>query len=142
MPLITLNTFVIVVIDTVLLFGALFASYYLRFNFYIPEDIYAQFFRLAPVLVLVKIILFYFFNLYRGMWRYTSTKDLINVIKASMLSVLVIAALLLFTNNLAGFPRSVFIIDGVLTIIFVAGARISIRLFFELGAEGKEVLIF
>ena len=140
MPLISLNTFIIVVIDTVLLFTALFASYYLRFNFYIPEDIYAQFFRLAPVLVLVKIVVFYFFNLYRGMWRYTSTRDLINVIKASMLSVLVIAALLLFTNNLAGFPRSVFIIDGVLTIIFVAGARISIRLFFELGAEGKRSL--
>ena len=140
MPLITLNTFIIVAIDTVLLFAALFSSYYLRFNFHIPEDIYNQFFRLAPVLVLVKIVVFYFFNLYRGMWRYTSTRDLINVIKATLLSVLVMAALLMFTSNLTGFPRSVFIIDGVLTIIFIAGARISIRLFFELGTEGKRSL--
>ena len=137
MPLISLNTFIVVAIDSLLLVATLFLSYFLRFNFHPPDDIYGQLYRLAPIVVLVKIVVFYFFNLYRGMWRYTSTRDLFNVIKGSILSVLVIAALLLFTNNLSGFPRSVLVIDGVLTIILIAGSRISIRLFFELGAEGK-----
>ena len=137
MPLINLNTLIVVVSDLLLLAAALFASYYLRFNFDIPDNTFAQLVRLAPVLVLIKIVVFYFFNLYRGMWRYTSTKDLFNIVKASIFNILFIAALLLFTNNLAGFPRSVFIIDGALTIILIAGSRISIRLFFELGSEGK-----
>lgn len=91
--------------------------------------------RLLPVVILIKIVIFYFFHGYRGMWRYTSLNDLFNIIKASVFSSLVIVFLIMFSHGFAGFSRSVFVIDGVVTILFVSGSRIGLRLYFEMMSE-------
>ncbi len=138
MPLIHINTLFIILSDMVLLACALAASYCLRFNFSLSNEILNQFIHLAPSLILIKIVIFYYFNLYRGMWRYTSTRDLINIVKACIFSSVLIPMLLLFTSNLGDFPRSVFIIDAALTVVLISGTRVGIRLFFELGGSSKK----
>ena len=65
------------------------------------------------------------------MWRYTSIADLLNVIKATIVSTLLILAFILFKSAFIGYSRSVFLIDFLLTILFIAGFRISVRLFFD-----------
>jgi FlaA1/EpsC-like NDP-sugar epimerase len=62
------------------------------------------------------------------MWRYTSLFDLFNVLKATTTSSGIIILVILFVYRFQGFPRSVFILDWILTSIFVAGVRITIRL--------------
>ncbi len=72
------------------------------------------------------------------MWRYTSISDLFNIIKASTISSFLIISLILFMTRFEGFSRSVFIIDWCLTVLFVTGHRIAIRLYYEqLSGDGS-----
>ena len=125
------NLIILVCIDTILLSAAWYSAFFLRFNFEIPVDSSGLLVRLLPVIILIKIITFYFFNVYRGMWRYTSLIDLFNIIKASILSTLTIIFLVIFSHSFGGFARSVLLIDGMFTILFISGSRIGLRLYFE-----------
>jgi FlaA1/EpsC-like NDP-sugar epimerase len=71
------------------------------------------------------------------MWRYTSTADLLNIIKAATVSSLIIIAGVILTTRFVGFSRSIFIIDWCFTILFIAGCRLGIRLFFDLLKEDE-----
>jgi len=134
-----LNFFIVLGIDIVLVSCAWYFSHLLRFNFNIPPDSAAVMARLIPIVLLVKILTFYMFDLYRGMWRYTSLNDLINMIKAASVGSLLIVALVLFTHGFTGFSRATFIIDWILTIFFIAGYRGGIRLFFWIGGKDPSV---
>lgn len=114
--------------DIVLLIAAYVLSYLLRFEFTLSTldlDILKK--SVFPI-VACKIIFFYWFKLYRGMWRYTSISDLINIIKATLVSSATIIAGILILFRFQGFPRSIFIIDAVLTLIFISGFRLVVRL--------------
>ncbi len=75
-------------------------------------------------------MIFYYFGLYKGMWRYTSIKDLENIIKASFISSACIIVFILSIHRFIGYPRSVFFIDCLLTIFLISGVRVGIRLIF------------
>jgi len=126
---------IIVCIDVVLLAASWYTAFLLRYNFDLPQDSSAMVVRLLPVVILIKIIAFYFFNVYRGMWRYTSLIDLSNIIKASVLSTLVIISLIIFSHSFTGFARAILVIDGVVTILFISGSRVCLRLYFEMMSE-------
>ena len=129
------NFLFILVADVILLSAAWYGAYLLRFNFVIPTETRGLLIRVLPMIVIIKIIIFYFFNLYRGMWRYTCIRDFLDILKATTVSSLSIVALILFTHRFAGFARSIFVIDWVLTVFFISGYRLSIRLFFWLGLK-------
>ncbi|MFC1882179.1 polysaccharide biosynthesis protein [Thermodesulfobacteriota bacterium] len=95
---------------------------------------------MLPFVLITKIVSFYLFDLYRGMWRYTSIADLLNVIKASTLSTLLIISFILFRYRFLGFPRSVFLIDWCFTVLFVSGLRLAVRIFFETISENRSWL--
>jgi FlaA1/EpsC-like NDP-sugar epimerase len=75
-----------------------------------------------------KILLFFKFNLYRGMWRYTGINDLINLIKSVFVGSTVIILAILYLHRFEGYPRSVFAIDAFLTLFLIGGIRLLIRL--------------
>jgi len=122
------NFFIVLAVDAFLLAASWYFAHSLRFNFAIPPNHYAVMIRLLPVAVCVKIIIFFFFDLYRGMWRYTSLSDVLNIGKAATISCLGLIALITFTHGFAGHSRSTFVIDWVLTILLISGYRAGIRL--------------
>jgi len=136
------NFITILIVDALLVATSWYTAYLLRFNFEIPEESKVVLTRMLPMVVVIKIITFYFFNLYRGMWRYTSIRDFFDIIKATSASSLLIVALILFTHRFAGFARSTFVIDWVLTIFFISGYRLGIRLFFWLGLRDYSARLF
>ena len=123
------NLYVIIVSDIVLLIVALIAAYMIRFDFIIPKRYLPMLAVLLPQVLIIKIAIFYYFGLYRGMWRYTSIADLFNIIKASSLSFLIIISTILLSTRFIGASRSIFIIDWCLTILFISFFRLSIRIF-------------
>ena len=131
------NFILILLTDIVFLVAALYFSFLVRFDFEIPTDYSALFKRILPFVLIPKIFCFYFFDLYRGMWRYTSIADLFNIIKASTFSTLLIISFILLRYRFVGFPRSVFLIDLCLTVLFISGLRLSVRLFFEYVSNDK-----
>jgi len=136
------NFLIVFFADAILLTGSLFLAYLIRFDLHLPHSHLALLYQLLPIILIVKIGCFYFFDLYRGMWRYTSIADLLNVIKASSVSSLIIIFLILFTHSrFIGFPRSVFIMDWCFTILLISGYRLCIRLYFERISNGNTSFI-
>ena len=125
------NLFIIVIADILLIAASITGAYLIRFEFVIPSVYLLTLYKILPWLVAVKLLSFYIFSLYRGMWRYTSILDLLNIIKAASLSSMVFIVFILFKTRFTGFSRSIFIIDWALTILLISGFRISVRLFFE-----------
>ncbi|SLM30002.1 CapD2 [Desulfamplus magnetovallimortis] len=134
------NFYLIVLADVVLITCALFAAYFVKFDFVVPDYMMGGFNILVPLMLLVKLPVFYFSDLYRGMWRYTSIPDLVNIVKASTVSTLVLTALIIYKYNFEGFSRSVFVIDWAFTIFFVSGFRLFVRFYFEQTANGSSTL--
>jgi FlaA1/EpsC-like NDP-sugar epimerase len=131
------NFLIVLAIDASLVALSWYLANLLRFNFDIPPDSMSAIKRLLPVILGTKMVVFYMFNLYKGMWRYTSIDDLLNIIKASGISSLLVVTVVAFTHGLAGFARSAFVIDWVLTIFLIGGYRIGIRLYFWLGPKDR-----
>ena len=131
------NFLIIFIVDVLLLAAALYDAFLIRFEFSIPPYYLDLFLRMLPYVIVTKIACLYFFDLYRGMWRYTSISDLLNIIKAATASSLLITLFIAFKMRFIGYPRSVFIIDCFLTILFIAGFRLLVRLFFERLAREK-----
>jgi FlaA1/EpsC-like NDP-sugar epimerase len=131
------NFLIVLAVDV---FFAAFSWYFahlLRFNFNIPPDTTAVMSHILPVVLLTKIITFYLFDLYKGMWRYTSIDDVINIIKAGSVGSLMLVALMVFTHRFEGLSRATFIIDWILTLFFIAGYRAGIRVFFWFGVPDR-----
>ena len=124
------NFYVILLADVAMIIASLLLAYSVRFEFRISEREWQGFLHVLPIVLAVKLSAFFLFHLYRGMWRYTSLVDLLNVIKASIASTLFINFAILALYRFQGFSRSVFMIDWALTLISIGGIRLGVRLFF------------
>ena len=125
------NLFIVLLLDIMLLCASFYLAHLIRFDFIKEQWVDISFLRLLPYVLGCKILFFYLFDLYRGMWRYTSLSDLINIIKASVFSTFIIIALVLYLTRFEHISRSVFVIDWCLTVMFIAGLRLFVRLCFE-----------
>jgi FlaA1/EpsC-like NDP-sugar epimerase len=126
------NFWLILSIDTLLLGAAYFLSYFIRFEGEIPPEAILNIKHTIWLTIPFKLIVFFMFNLYRGMWRYTSINDLINLIKATFVSSTIIILAILFLHRFEGYPRSIFVIDAFLTLFLIGGIRLLIRLLIRL----------
>jgi len=125
------NLVIILLLDVLVISASYYLAYLVRFDFGFNPSLYSIFFKTLPLVVMVKIGAFYFCNLYRGMWRFTSIRDVLNIVKAAVISSCLIVGTLLLYNRFNGFSRSVFATDLCFTILMIAGVRLMVRLFFE-----------
>jgi FlaA1/EpsC-like NDP-sugar epimerase len=117
--------------DLTLLIAAHCFSYLIRFDGMIDQGQWGNFHAALLPLLGFKLLIFHFFGLYRGMWRYTSLTDLLNILKACVIASFVIMGILLLANRFEGFSRSIFVLDALLTFLFIAGFRIGLRLYYQ-----------
>lgn len=130
------NFFIVIVTDICLFVGAYFLSFLLRFDFNISHTEFIYFYTTLLPVITIKCSVFYFSDLYQGMWRYTSINDLKSIIKASFVSSSLTIIYVLTIYRFVGFSRSVFFIDGFLTVFFTSGFRLLIRLFHDYKKRG------
>ncbi len=134
------NFIVILFFDIIILSLAFYASHLIRFEMDISPERLRLFYQALPVVVIVHLLFFIYFDLYKGMWRYTSIGDLFNIFKAVTLGTLTILAfILMVSNRFEGFSRSVFVINWLLSMFLIAGFRIMVRFYFEMAAGDKAV---
>jgi FlaA1/EpsC-like NDP-sugar epimerase len=136
------------VLDALLFVLALYLSFFLRFEGVIPKNELPQFFNSLPLFVGIKVLTFYFFQIYRFTWSYVGLYELLKIFKVQTLCSLLISTIILFLTyekSFKGFPRSVLLIDYVLSLIMVGGFRISKRVYLHSrkypAAEQKRTLI-
>lgn len=124
------NFFIMLAADALLVLIAYWFAYVIRFEGALSLEVETVFRHSIYWIVPAKLVCFFFFELYKGMWRYTSAHDLINILKACSVSSVAVILLILGLWQFKGFSRSVFIIDYVLTFLFISGFRVSIRFAF------------
>jgi len=126
---------------------ALSMAFFLRFNLEkIPNEYHTVFWTLAIISVPIQLILFQYFGLYRGIWRFASIPDLIRILKAVLVGSLVTFLILFIWQRLDGVPRSVIILYPALLVAGLSIPRLLYRWIkdhhFGFAAEqGKRALI-
>ena len=108
---------------------SLYLSYALRFDFAIPSHYFNDLGYVFIILLFSKISSFLFFKLYQGMWRFTSISDLINVLKSTFIASLFSISVILLVLGSNAVPRTVLLIDYILTTIGIAAVRASVRIY-------------
>ena len=136
-----------VLLDVILILLAYWCAYAVKVGTLSGSDAWKLFLRTLPVLVFVKMASFLVMGVYRGMWRYTSLDDLIVFAKATVLGSVLSVLAVLFTFRFEGFSRAIFVIDGILMFLFLAGSRMTFRLFRQVipagrSVDGRRVLIY
>ena len=113
-------------LDALLIISSFTLSHFLRFELDAEPNIWELHDNILPLIVIVKLVIFYLFKLYGGIWKYANIADLVNILKASTTSTIIIS-FILFALQIKFYSRSVFIIDSILTFIFISFLRLIFR---------------
>ena len=123
--------YLVFIYDTLAVIASIFIAYISRFDFQFTSDTLLILGQYLLWTYPVKIIVFYFFGLYKGMYRYTSIWDLLSVAKATILSSLVINTFFVTIPVLRALPPSVLFLDFVFTSTLISLVRVAIRLYYS-----------
>jgi FlaA1/EpsC-like NDP-sugar epimerase len=128
MPLIVLSQIVLICISY-------YSSFVLRLDSSFDASAHSVFWQTLPVVIVVKLVIFYHFGLLRGWWRYVGMSDVLNITLATFLSAMLLFTIIVIVVALNGYPRSVVPIDMLLSILLVGGARFGVRAYTERAKE-------
>jgi UDP-GlcNAc:undecaprenyl-phosphate GlcNAc-1-phosphate transferase len=135
-----------VLLDFVLIILAYYSAYALLFETPWPPELWQLFVKTVPILIFVKMSALLVAGVYRGLWRYISIDNLIVYAKAVAIGSVASVLALLFAFRFEGFSRKVFLLDGILFFMMLAGSRFAFRLFRQVipapSNGGRRVLIF
>jgi len=132
----------VVAIHALLFALSLLLALGLAYNFHMTDPWFTRvFLPLVPFAIIIKLLVFTRFKIWRGSWRYVGLGDLVSLVFASQISVVLFIGLFYVVENCALWfaqrrvfslmPDSAFLLDWVGTIILVAGVRIAVRLYYE-----------
>ncbi len=107
--------------------AVLYLAFFLRFDFDIPPRMLERFKESIPMLVGIKLLVFYFLGSFFGWWRFITFSDLVAITRAALVSALLLVAIEYFTDRSYGVPRSIIAIDFVLTVCAIGGLRSCVR---------------
>ncbi|MEX2269894.1 MAG: nucleoside-diphosphate sugar epimerase/dehydratase [Vicinamibacterales bacterium] len=120
------------------------AAFWLRFDGQVPSIQQPYNTSLLPLLLVVRLAVFFALRIHQSVWRYASIWDLVNIIAGVTLSSVLFWAITHSVLEITVYPRSVFIIDAILLICLMGGARLARRLYHRSRprADAKRVLIY
>ena len=102
----------ILLVKVLIILSAFFLAFSLRFDFEINRYL-PRLLVLAPAVVVIKLLVFWCFGLFRGWWRYVSMPDLVLIFKANVIASLLFVFYAVIVYRLDQIPRSVLILDGL-----------------------------
>ncbi len=136
-----------VILDAFLISLSYYAAYVLLFGEFEETENWGLFIKTLPLLIVIKLAAFLIIGVYRGIWRYTGVQDFVTFFKAVVLGTFLSVLAILFIYRFQSFSRTLFIVDGLLLFLALAGSRMAFRFFRQmlpapLGKQGRKVLIY
>lgn len=121
---------------------SLMMAFLLVFNMQFQQEwFFVQYPRLFVFFVIVKLIVFGYFRQYQGWWRFVGISDLLAIVKASLVSALILVVLWfsiltiepvrMRLHELTTISQAIFILDMFATIVLLGGLRMAVRLYHE-----------
>ncbi len=108
-----------------------FLAFLIRFekNLFFSEEMlkYREtYIQVFFVVIFIKIVIFYFFEMYSSLWRYLSIEDLVKIIVGCVVAnVTFVFYCVVFDVH---FPRSIYVLTMIFDLIFVGGIRVGYRI--------------
>jgi FlaA1/EpsC-like NDP-sugar epimerase len=127
-----------------LIFVSIILAWFLRFDFTLPHR--QLLFLAVCLLIVIRMAVITGFGLLHGWWRYTGLSDAFDVGKAVFFGSVVFVVVVRYLLHLPNFPRTVYVLEAVLTFGILIGVRIFSRVLAEsvrqdLSASRKVLLI-
>lgn len=122
-----LKNLIILTHDAAAAMAALLLATLLRFSGLPPERTLAYWW-LLPLFAVLVLGFGWFFGLYRGIWRYTSTREMMRIVFTASAAILAATLIVVMATRLEAFPRSVLLMGWFITIALLSGTRILWRL--------------
>ena len=119
--------------DALAVAAALYLAFFLRFEGRIPPERLEQLVRCLPVLLVLRLSLHLAFGIHRWSFRLSGLHEGMRIVQASLMGTALFAMFFYFVQRAAedvsiGPPRSVIVIEFLLTTALVGVARFSLRL--------------
>ncbi|MBA2711328.1 MAG: polysaccharide biosynthesis protein [Tatlockia sp.] len=130
----------VLIFDIMAIPAAWYCAYWLRFNMQAFPTPLTSSFTLYSFLILmaVQLLSYFYFQVYRGLWRFSSLNDVGRIIKATLSSTIISIPILYLTTFLQHIPRSVFPLYALILITFLCSARLLMRTLWEQINRRKE----
>jgi FlaA1/EpsC-like NDP-sugar epimerase len=112
---------------------SLLLAWLLRFDFTLP---YAPILASAlPMLVAIRLTSMACFGLHRGWWRYTGISDGLDILKAVGTGSVVFFLVVRYLLGMIEFPRTIYVLEALLTASLLVSVRMFSRFFAESVSE-------
>lgn len=127
------NKLPVIAFDVIAIPVAWYCAYWLRYNMRPFPSSLTSFYSLTAIsiLAIVQIACYYYFRVYRGLWRFSSLNDVARIIKATLATILFVIPILYLSSLLQHVPRSVLPLYGMILIILLCGGRLTMRSYWD-----------
>lgn len=131
-------------VHAALIAGSVHAAFWLRFDGEIPAEYVGLETATLPLLLLIRLVVFVPFRLFDGLWRYTSLRDLRNIVAGTGGSTAVFYLVLAILSPRPEYPESILLIDSIVLVSLISGVRLTRRLYAELARapRTRRILVF
>ena len=126
------NDFWIVLLDIIAVNGGYLLALYSRFIGYtnlgeLFQKYLSTFYHFAPYYTVICIMVFYFFRLYNGMWKYAGMHDLNRILFASVVTSLAhILGTIIFFHRM---PLTYYALGAIFQFVFLSVVRLGYRIY-------------
>lgn len=107
---------------------SLVAAISLRVGSQRTGQVLAEHWTALPLFVAVALVTFAAMRLHRRVWRYSSTDEIFEVVKAVTVAILAYVALLIVIGGAGWLPRSIPTIQWLVLVVLMGGVRMARRL--------------
>lgn len=119
------NIWFIALFQAFLVLVSLLLAWLLRFDFALPNR--GLLFSIAPILIVMRLAALLSFGLMHGWWRYTGVSDIFDVLKAVIAGSCGFFCATYIVLGAANVPRSIYILEPLITLGLLAGMRFMSR---------------
>lgn len=145
---------VIVILDLSICLFSLGLAYFIRFdmntNLKAMRSEWIYNWKEFTAYIVIKLLIFYAFQIHKGLVRYTSTQDAKRILFASMTCTGIFIAISfvrsVFYNTTYLFPSSILLMEFIFSLLFLTGSRFAIKLWYLETIKNpnppKQILIF
>jgi FlaA1/EpsC-like NDP-sugar epimerase len=136
---------VVIVIDLITTLFTIFLAYLIRFDLKADENLWktewAILSKSLPIILLIRFVIYYFFQIHKGIIRHTSTSDFKRLFLATSISSFLFFIAGYVRITIDGYyllPISVLIVEYVFCVFFTTISRFVIKLWYLESKKSKE----
>ncbi|KTD16323.1 polysaccharide biosynthesis protein [Legionella jordanis] len=129
----------VIAFDVLAIPTAWYLAYWLRYNLQpFPSNLTSTYSIFSLLLLTaIQVSCYYYFRVYRGLWRFSSLKDVTRIINATLCATVLTVLTLYFASLLGHLPRSVLPLYDIILVTLLCGGRLTLRLYWDWKEKDK-----